>query len=37
MGHDQLFKAILEKFLKDFLELFFPMWPPGSTSGRCSF
>ncbi len=24
MGHDQLFKAILEKFLKDFLELFFP-------------
>ncbi len=24
MGHDQLFKAVLEKFLKDFLELFFP-------------
>ena len=24
MGHDQLFKAILEAFLKDFLELFFP-------------
>ena len=24
MGHDQLFKAILEKFFKDFLELFFP-------------
>ena len=24
MGHDPLFKAILEAFLKDFLELFFP-------------
>ena len=24
MGHDQLFKTLLEKFLKDFLQLFFP-------------
>ena len=24
MRHDQLFKRLLEKFLKDFLELFFP-------------
>ena len=24
MGHDQLFKALLEKFFRDFLELFFP-------------
>jgi hypothetical protein len=24
LGHDQLFKALLEKFFKDFLELFFP-------------
>lgn len=24
MGHDQLFKKVLEKFLKEFLELFFP-------------
>jgi len=24
MGHDQLFKAVLEKFFRDFLELFFP-------------
>jgi len=24
MGHDQLFKKLLESFLKDFLELFFP-------------
>jgi predicted transposase YdaD len=24
LGHDQLFKAVLEKFFKDFLELFFP-------------
>ena len=24
MGHDQLFKALLEQFFKDFLELFFP-------------
>ena len=24
MGHDQLFRTLLEKFLKDFLELFFP-------------
>jgi len=23
-GHDQLFKALLEKFFRDFLELFFP-------------
>jgi len=24
LGHDQLFKALLEKFFRDFLELFFP-------------
>ena len=24
MGHDQLFKALLEMFFRDFLELFFP-------------
>jgi hypothetical protein len=24
MGHDQLFKALLESFLREFMELFFP-------------
>jgi len=32
LGHDQLFKALLEKFFRDFLELFFP-----KVAGRLDF
>jgi hypothetical protein len=35
LGYDQLFKTVLERLLRDFMELFFPKPRPVSTPDPC--